>query len=192
MQATTPDQPTAEEPVSDRIEPHVTFAGLSLAPSVALKRVLEKELTPDISGPWSRLANAFLSEGRLPGALREVAILRTAALTGCEYIIGPHRLIGRHLGLSAQEVLLALGPVPPDRQVDPTSPVEAVIVAVERIVAGKRVDDRDRRILKMMLGEDLLAELTMVVGQYLSISLVCAVFGLEPEQQPGSTAPKSH
>jgi hypothetical protein len=162
------------------MEPHAGFEGLTLPPPVGLKNAL-LGVTEDITGPWTRFANALLTAGRIPPAMRELAILRTASRCESDYIIGPHRMIGRHLGLSAAEIALALAPAEPLVEIDPGSAAEVVIAAIDQMLAWGDVDDRIRAGLKRTVGGDHVTELAMLVGQYILVGLICKTSRLEPE-----------
>lgn len=162
------------------LEPHAGFDGLHLPPASGLNKVLSR-LPEEIAGPWTRFANALLTCGRIPAHLREVAILRTASRCGSDYIVGPHRVIGRHLGLTEQQIALALASPDPTAQISLASPAEAVIAATDEILATGVISDRVRRHLETAVGRDPAAELAMVVGQYVMVGFICKSARLAPE-----------
>jgi AhpD family alkylhydroperoxidase len=43
---------------------------------------------------------AVLNTGRLPTSLKELAIVRTSQMNGCEYCLASHSLLGKKLGYS--------------------------------------------------------------------------------------------
>jgi alkylhydroperoxidase family enzyme len=163
-----------------KIEPHAGFDGLRLPPPVGLNRVLSR-LPGEIAGPWTRFANALLTSGNLPPSLRELAILRTASRCRSDYIIGPHRVIGRHLGLTEDEETLALAPAQRFAEMGPSSTAEVVVAATDQMLESGDVDDRVRRLFELAVGRDLITELAVVVGQYVTVGLICKTARLEPE-----------
>jgi 4-carboxymuconolactone decarboxylase len=175
---------SGDRPGPGQIEPHVGFEGLKLPPPVELNRVLSR-LPGEIAGPWTRFANALLSCGTLPPVLRELAILRTANRRGSDYIVGPHRAIGLHLGLTPDQVGLALAPAERFAETSLGSPSEVVVAVTDQMLDFGEVDDRIRRLFELAVGRDLITELAMVIGQYVTVGLICKSAGLEPE--PGFT-----
>ena len=177
------------EPRDDRIagsgssmtmQPHAGFDGLRLPPPAGLNRVLSG-LPGEITGPWTRFANALLTSGTIPPAMRELAILRTASRCGSNYIIGPHRMIGRHLGLTGDEVALALEPGQGPVDISLSRPAEVVVAATDQLLGSGDVDDQVRRLLEHKVGPDLITELAMVVGQYVTVGFLCKTAKLDPE-----------
>jgi alkylhydroperoxidase family enzyme len=59
---------------------------------------------PVLIGPTLRLGEAILTKSDLDPVLRELAILRTARLTGTEYEWVQHREIARAIGIGAQKI----------------------------------------------------------------------------------------
>jgi 4-carboxymuconolactone decarboxylase len=163
-----------------KIEPHAGFDGLRLPPPLGLNRVLSR-LPGEIAGPWTRFANSLLTCGIIPPTLRELAILRTASRWRCDYIIGPHRMIGRHLGLTEQEVSLALAPANRSAGSGLESPAEVVLAATDQLLESGDVDAPVRRLLDLVVGRDGIPELALVVGQYVTVGFLCKTAGLGPE-----------
>ena len=162
------------------LEPHAGFDGLRLPPPVGLSRVLSR-MPGEIAGPWTRFANALLTCGTIPPALRELAILRTASRCRSAYIIGPHLMIGRHLGLTEEEVALALAPEKRPAPIGLSSPAEVVVAATDQLLEKGDVDDRVRRLLELTVVPGGITELAMVVGQYLTVGFICKTARLDPE-----------
>ncbi len=167
-------------PESSKMAPHAGFEGLRLSPAVGLTKIL-LEVPEEITGPWSRFANALLTDGRIPPAMRELAILRTASRCGSDYIIGPHLQIGRHLGLTGGEVALALAPPEPPAEIETGSPAQVVIAATDQMLECGDIDDGVRRYLENAVGRGLVTELAMVVGQYVMVAFICKTARLDPE-----------
>lgn len=59
---------------------------------------------PRMMKRFNVLGGFFLTRGQLPARERELCILRTAWRTGCEYEWAQHVLIGRHAGLTDEEI----------------------------------------------------------------------------------------
>jgi AhpD family alkylhydroperoxidase len=162
------------------LEPHAGFDGLWLPPPVGLNLVLNR-LPGEIAGPWSQFANALLTYGAIPPGLRELAILRTAARCRSDYIVAAHTMIGRHLGLTEEDLALALAPSRRFAPSRPASPAQTVVTATDQILDKGDVDDRIRRLLDQKVSPGLVPELAMVVGQYVTVSFICKTGRLDPE-----------
>src|SRR5215469_3420885 len=59
---------------------------------------------PRLLKRFNVLGGLFLGRGLLPSRERELVILRTAWGTKCEYEFGQHTLLGRHAGLTDDEI----------------------------------------------------------------------------------------
>lgn len=131
-----------------------------------------------IGVPWSQFATALMTEGRLPPSRRELVILRVASRRGCPYALAAHRLIGRHCGLSEARIVRALDN---DRQ-EFSDPVDAgLMVATDELIDLGRLSDATKEALQEFLDEAALIELTMLVGQYVLVAMLCETFQLRPE-----------
>lgn len=67
--------------------------------------------SPRLLRRFNALGGYFLRHGLLCGRDRELAILRVAALTGCDYEWAQHQVIGVAEGLSAGDIERVRGPV---------------------------------------------------------------------------------
>lgn len=165
---------------SPAMERHAGFAGLELPPPTALLKCLE-QVPAGIASSWTRYANAILTEGRIPPALRELAILRTAAHCRTAYVLGPHKLIGRHVGLGERdiELVIDLDCVGGDFVDEPVA--GAILSATDWLLGAGDIEGSARSTLAERLGPGSETELAMVVGQYVTVSLICRVNRLKPE-----------
>ncbi|MEX0791344.1 MAG: carboxymuconolactone decarboxylase family protein [Actinomycetota bacterium] len=177
QRSTPPGPEVGAEP---SIEPHAGFAGLELPPPTALLRALE-EVPPVVAAHWTAFANSILTHGHVPPDMKEVAILRTAVCRKAAYIEHAHRLIGRHLGLSARDVELVTDPRSTARDFVHNRLAGAVLSSTDQLLQTGEIDERTRAVLAAELGAPNHTELAMIVGQYETVSLICRVNGLEPE-----------
>lgn len=149
--------------------------GLDLPPARHLVDLLSR--VEPISAPWSQFARALVTRGRLPAPEREMVILRVASRRSCDYILAGHRRIAAHCGLSADRLAQAAG----NREPEPATLDAALISATDELLDGGRIPAGRRRELAHFLSEEDTIELTMLVGQYALISMLCETFELPPE-----------
>lgn len=149
--------------------------GLDLPPARHLVALLGR--VEPVSAPWSQFARALVTRGRLPAPERELVILRVAYRRSCNYVLAGHRRIAAHCGLSADRLAQAAG----ERDPEPATLDAALIRATDELLDGGRISAGQRRELARFLSEDDTIELTMLVGQYALISMLCETFELPPE-----------
>jgi 4-carboxymuconolactone decarboxylase len=105
------------------------------------------------------LGGFFLTRGTLPARDRELAILRTAWRTGCEYEWGQHVLIGRDAGLTDAEIAAVTGP-------PSSSPDPALLAVVDELLDHDDLGDPAWRTLTDRYETDQALELVLLVGFY--------------------------
>jgi 4-carboxymuconolactone decarboxylase len=105
------------------------------------------------------LGGFFLTRGTLPARDRELAILRTAWNTGCEYEWGQHVLIGRDAGLTDAEIT-AVTTTPS------SSPDPALLGVVDELIDHDDLGDDAWATLADRYGTEQVLELVMLVGFY--------------------------
>jgi AhpD family alkylhydroperoxidase len=88
-----------EDPLDDRVQGVVARLP---EPRINLFRMLAN--APALIGPTLRLGEAILTSGDLDPALRELAILHVARLTGTEYEWVQHQEIARLIGIEEQKL----------------------------------------------------------------------------------------
>ncbi|QRX89679.1 carboxymuconolactone decarboxylase family protein [Streptomyces noursei] len=117
----------------------------------------------------------LLFEGEVPPRDRELAILRTAALTGADYIWGHHSRIGRDSGLTDHDfTALISGPDDPH-----WSPFESSLIrAADQIHHDNSIDKEAWNALGKRYSNQQLIELLFVVGHYQLISYVTNSIGI--------------
>jgi 4-carboxymuconolactone decarboxylase len=110
----------------------------------------------------------------LPDALRELAILVTAAHWECGFELAAHARIARSVGVDAA-VVAALTE---GRAVDLVagSPERIVHEAASELVRTKRLSDGSYAALVALLGETQTVELVLVLGYYSLLALVLETF----------------
>ena len=132
-------------------------------------------------GPWYRVASAILNDGALPPLLREISILRVAALSpGADYERTQHEAIARELGMSEQQIAGALsgnGLVGDD---------ELVSEFTEEVVRNVSPSDETWGRLVPRFTPRQIIELLMVIGQYMTVARIAATTRIELDPPVGT------
>ncbi len=135
--------------------------------------------SPALARGWNHFLGAVRRETKLPGALRELAILRVATLNQAHYEFIQHAPDARREGVP-----------------------EAVIAAVKEQVLGPEFSRRERTVLEYTdamtreirvpqplfdavraeLGEEQVVELSLTIACYNMVSRFLEVMQIEPEQ----------
>jgi alkylhydroperoxidase family enzyme len=113
----------------------------------------------------SSLARYFIDESALPARIREIGILRTAAVVGSEYEYAQHVERARAAGLTDDEIAgLAHG------SPEWAEPDAAVIAMADELLAEGGVTDGTWRRLAALLPQDRLVDLVVLLGYYVMIA----------------------
>ncbi|MHC1561625.1 carboxymuconolactone decarboxylase family protein [Actinomycetospora sp. C-140] len=123
--------------------------------------------SPPIADGWNDLLGAVRSGGTLGGDVRELAVLRIAALNGADYEWHAHEPLGRAAGLGDDDVAVLRGERDPaaltPRRAAALAYTEAMtrdVAVPDEVFAGLREHFDDREIV----------ELTVTVGAYNLVS----------------------
>lgn len=126
------------------------------------------------------MAGGLLDRGHLTLRQRELVIDRITALSGSEYEWGVHvALFGSRAGLTEQEIRALVH----GGSADPvwTDGDRLLLEACESLHATCSIDDGLWQQLSASFPEMALVELTMLAGQYRTVSYLTNVLRLEPE-----------
>jgi alkylhydroperoxidase family enzyme len=142
---------------------------------------------PELFRRWLGFGGALLG-GSLPGRLRELVILRTAARFGGRYEWAQHIELAEAQGVSAVE-LAALGDERGGLDPDTWSPVErAALHAVDETAADGAVSDATWSTLADVLRESEIIELLMLIGHYMMLTTVLGSLRLQLEPRAEAVA----
>jgi 4-carboxymuconolactone decarboxylase len=124
-------------------------------------------------------ASSRLMSGSLPARVRELAILRTAWRCDSPYEWGQHWLVGRHIGLSDEEVLRVKdGP-----DADGWEAAEAAVLrAVDELHDDSFIGDATWGELGGAFDDVQLIELVMLVGGYHQVAFALNSLGVQREE----------
>ncbi len=128
---------------------------------------------------WLWFAGALMPGGKLPRVDSELAILRVAHNTGCDYEWGHHERLGQKAGLSAEEVAR----VRDGAEAPGWSQRQALLLrAADEMHTEGRIGDELWAQLAAELDEVRLIELCMLIGHYEMLAMTLNTLGVEPEQ----------
>lgn len=115
----------------------------------------------------------------LQGRKKEIVILRTSWNTKAAYEWSHHSNIGRHAGLSEEEIEAIKG----DPGAHPWEPSElALITAVDDLYADDFVTNDTWAELSKHYSEKEMMDVVMTCGHYTQISRICNSFGIQLDE----------
>lgn len=121
---------------------------------------------PALLRDWLPLGSRLLLGGTLPPRDRELAILRTAWLCGCEYEWGHHARIATRAGLSGDEVADVRDPSAARWRGHDA----AVLHASGELVSGHMLSQATWDALAETYDDAAVIEFTMLVGHYIMLA----------------------
>jgi alkylhydroperoxidase family enzyme len=132
---------------------------------------------PQLFRRWIAFGGTLL-DGQLPGRLRELVVLRTAARCRADYEWAHHEGSARRLGVTEEELTALRRPLadhawPPDELV--------VLRAVDEMHDTGTLADDSWAAVHGLLGDAQSIELVMLVGQYHLVALVLRTLRIELE-----------
>ncbi len=133
---------------------------------------------PKLLRRWLVFGTHVLQKSTLPPRERELAILRTGWRCGSEYEFGQHTLVGRHVGLSDDEIARCC-----DEELDGWAPRDAALLrAVDELVAEHVVSDETWAALVADWGVEQVLDLVFAVGQYTLVSMALRTLAVERDE----------
>ncbi|PRC41987.1 carboxymuconolactone decarboxylase [Mycobacterium sp. ITM-2017-0098] len=130
---------------------------------------------PKLTRAFLRFNFHLLYGSTLPARLRELAVLRVAHLTKCEYEWLHHVDMGRDAGLSDDVIAgIERGELSDDLD-------RAVLTAVDELQRDSVVSDATWAALSTHLEERQLMDLIFTIGCYGSLAMAINTFGVEPD-----------
>ncbi|MBB2991898.1 AhpD family alkylhydroperoxidase [Mycolicibacterium iranicum] len=130
---------------------------------------------PKLTRAFLRFNFHLLYGSTLPARLRELAVLRVAHLSRCEYEWQHHVSMGRDAGLSDDDIDgISRGELADDLD-------RAVLAAVDELHHDSVVSDATWAALAGHLDERQLMDLVFTIGCYGSLAMAINTFGVEPD-----------
>jgi 4-carboxymuconolactone decarboxylase len=134
---------------------------------------------PVLANAFSPLNIHLLSENSLPVKLRQIAIMRTAWITGATYMWSSHLNTSKVAGLADD----FYGPVQRGADDPYFTPLEATVIrATEDLVREQRINDANWATLSAEWSEKQLLDFMFTVGCYTMIAGVMRSTGAERQE----------
>jgi 4-carboxymuconolactone decarboxylase len=132
---------------------------------------------PKLTRAFLRFNAHLLFTSSLPARLREVAVLRVAHLTGCEYEWRHHVNMGLEAGLT-RDIVDGIQRGEASDALD-----RAVLSAVDELQDKATVSDATWTALSEHLDEHQRMDLVFTIGCYGALAMAINTFGVEPDQE---------
>lgn len=126
--------------------------------------------SPPIADGWNALLGAVRTGADLPDDVRELAVLRVAALNGADYEWRAHEPLGRAAGLGDEVVGTLREPVPDDPAGRLGPRLAAVLAYTDAMTRDVAVPDDVFAALGAHFGDREVVELTATVAAYNLVS----------------------
>ncbi|KAH0584697.1 hypothetical protein H2248_010224 [Termitomyces sp. 'cryptogamus'] len=167
---------------------------------------------PPVAGGWNSLLGAVRTQGKLPGDVRELMILRVAAINRAAFEWIQHEKVGREDGLNNAQLYIVRDegtPLPPAPGILTQLQISALMFAdasTRNVNVGDQIINALKKDLEVLARqqnaenieertEDLLAEAVLVVAAYNMVSrflIAVDVAGLSDEPIPWPIERKEH
>jgi 4-carboxymuconolactone decarboxylase len=132
---------------------------------------------PKLTRAFLRFNNHLLFNSTLTPRLRELAVLRVAHLSSCEYEWRHHVVMGRETGLT-DDVIDGIQRGEATDELD-----RAVLNAVDELEDKSNVSDATWATLTEHLDERQCMDLVFTIGCYGALAMAINTFGVEPDQE---------
>jgi alkylhydroperoxidase family enzyme len=132
---------------------------------------------PKLTRAFLRFNNHLLFSSTLPPRLREIAVLRVAHRSSCEYEWRHHADMGRDAGLT-DDVIDGIQRGEASDDLD-----RAVLNAVDELTDQSIVSDATWAALSEHLDERQRMDLVFTIGCYGALAMAINTFGVEPDQE---------
>ncbi|WP_425842308.1 carboxymuconolactone decarboxylase family protein [Streptomyces fractus] len=146
--------------------------------------------SPPVADGWNSLLGAIRTQAELPDDLRELAILRVAALNGAAYEWNAHEPVAHRAGMTPEQTESLR--VDADPALAPLSAVQhAVLAYTDAMTRAIDVPDAVFEMVRAHFDDRQLVELTATIGTYNLVSrfLVALHVGRPDAHSDTSSAP---
>lgn len=132
--------------------------------------------------PWLRYGAALLTELELDPALRELAILEVARLSGSRYEWVQHHAIALAVGVTEEQI----DAIEHERAEALDAAARAVVAFTADVVRNVRAGDETLAAVEAVLSPREVVELLLVIGQYMTVARVAETAGIEVDEPLGA------
>jgi len=138
--------------------------------------------TPEVFDGYTKLSFALFKDSRLPPDLREIAILRAGYLAKARYETWQHEALARHVGMSVAQIkAVEKGGKHPGIL---NEAQQAVLDFADDIVLNVRASDATLAAVRKHLSDQLLIDLILVTGLYMTVSRFLETTGVDFDTAP--------
>jgi 4-carboxymuconolactone decarboxylase len=130
--------------------------------------------------PFLRYGGALLARLELDPVLRELAILRVAVLSGCDYERVQHEPIAAAVGATPEQIATATDPGSPG-----SGDEGLVLRLVDETVRDGRGQPATTDAILEALGQRGLIELLLVIGQYRGLAVLMNTVEIDLDREAG-------
>lgn len=127
---------------------------------------------------WLIFAGRLMPGGKLSRRQSELVILRVAGLRGSEYELVQHRVMGRRVGLTPDEIERAER----GSNEDWSTGDLALMQATDDLIANKDLTDERWQQLRAQFNERTCIEFLMLAGHYDLLATVLGTLRVQPDQ----------
>jgi alkylhydroperoxidase family enzyme len=136
----------------------------------------------DVFMGFTKFAGAFYTGSKLDPVLREVAILRAGYLCNSRYETYQHEAAARMLKMTEAQIAALKKGGPHPGVLNETE--QAVMDFTDDVVKNVRAGDETLGRVRKLLGEQLVLDLILVIGLYMTVSRVLETTGVELDVAP--------
>ena len=142
---------------------------------------------PEILQTMIAHMEAVLKSGTLPTSLKELVIVRTSQMNGCEYCLASHSLLAKKLGYSDEQIAA----LPHFEDSESFTPREKTAPRLaERLTRNERpLDDAELADLKAHFSEGEIVELMAASGLFNYFNRFNNLLAMEPRQAGSGVEP---
>lgn len=134
-----------------------------------------------IAPGFLKMGGAILRESALDPVLRELAILRVGFLSNASYEIHQHKRVARNVGMSDDKIAALEN----DPDSDVFSPLEKLVIRyTDDVVTNVKASTELFDSLQAQLDIRRMAELTLTIGFYMTVSRFLENFEVDIETHP--------
>lgn len=145
---------------------------------------------PGLLGGFHELSDALRYRGRSPRRLRELAILRTAGLTGSAYEWSHHVGMARAAGVTPEQIAAVADGAEPGES-GGFGPVELAVLALADGMHAGRVPDEVFAAAAALTSTEEATELVVLCAHYQGVARIIQALGVQTEPAYAPVSPES-
>ena len=130
----------------------------------------------DLAKAWSGFGLYTMRGSQMDPALREVAILRAAVNANCDYEFHHHSAIGRHVGLSDEDIDAIKAGTPLS-----LAHADLIVACVDELADQSKLSDENWTQMTETFGVPYTFDFILTVGAYSALALLLNTCGVEIE-----------